>query len=155
MPAGARWAGAGALLAVAALAGCGTSTASPVAAPPTTATTLPSGPTVPAFGAPASVLPATAADATANASGACSRFATLYVELAQAPVDGASAGQAASQAAAYAAAAAAGAPTQWGQLHQDLVALSDATATPAWSTSPHQLALPQVAAVYADCRPLQ
>lgn len=139
-----------------ALAGCGASTASPVPAPSTTATTItPPSPTVPSFGAPADVEPSTAANASANASGACAGFSVLYLQAAQTPVAASAATPQIAKVQRFAQAAATGAPAQWAQLSHDVDALVDAVASPQWAAVPNQDQLPAVQAVYADCRPLQ
>jgi hypothetical protein len=101
------------------------------------------------------VLPATAADATGNASGACAAFSALYVRAAGAPVASGDATPVAGRAEQFADAAASGAPAQWHQLAADVHALVAVIASPAWAASTHQDDLPQIGAVLNDCRPLQ
>lgn len=140
------------LLAGAALAGCGSSSAgSTISIPPTTPTTLPSAANIPAFGTTPSVLPATAANARANAQGACSRFSVLFVRLAQLTVPASEAQQKLAPVQLFAAAAATGSPTQWSQLASDVNALMNVVNGPSWVT-PSQAIIPQVASVNQDCQ---
>lgn len=124
-------------------------------APTTTATTMPPSPTVPPLGYTVSVLPATAANATANARGACSRYSLLYIRLPQATVTADAARRYLAPVQQFADAAAAGNPAQWGQLRADVDGLMGLVGTSAWRTSTGQINLPAVQAVYRDCLSLE
>ncbi|MCU4184715.1 hypothetical protein K6U06_10115 [Acidiferrimicrobium sp. IK] len=137
-----------------AVAGCGGPTTTLVA-PTTTATTMAPSATVPPLGYTVSVLPATAANATANARGACSRFSLLYIRLPQATVATDAARGYLAPVQQFADAAGAGDPAQWGQLRADVDGLMGLVDTPAWRSSTAQINLPAVQAVYRDCRSLE
>jgi hypothetical protein len=151
-----RWT---ALLAVAlgaATTGCASSGASSlVSAPPTTASSAAPPVTVPPLGLTPAVLPATQANAEANARGACSRFDIVYIRLAQGVVPSARASAAVGAVTPFADAAGAGDGAQWGQLRTDVAGLAAATVAPTWTTGGPQAYLPAVRAVYDDCASLQ
>ncbi|MGH9059620.1 MAG: hypothetical protein ACRDZY_08930 [Acidimicrobiales bacterium] len=138
------------------VAGCGGggSTAA-VVAPSTTSTTEPLPQTVPAFGSPAAPLPATAANATSNAEGACSQFNRLYLQLAQGGVPRATAEPILTAAVAFADHASSAAPQAWRTLLTDTQALADYVHSPAWVATTSQITVAPVQTVYHDCRPLQ
>lgn len=135
--------------------GCGSATDSPLAVPATTTTVFPTSRTVPSFGAPTAVLEATAANAMANATGACTNFDFLYLEAAQAPVSAVQARKTLAMVTQFAEAAATGAPAQWAHLSNDVATVVNDVGTPAWDASTHQDDLAPVVALYTDCRPLE
>ncbi|MGH9095176.1 MAG: hypothetical protein ACRDXE_08455 [Acidimicrobiales bacterium] len=137
-------------------AGCGGGGSSAaVVAPSTTSTTEPLPQTVPAFGSPAAPLPATAANATSNAQGACSQFNRLYLQLAQGGVPRATAEPILTAAVAFADHASSAAPQAWRTLLADTQALADYVNSSSWVATSSQITVPPVQTVYHDCRPLQ
>lgn len=136
--------------------GCASSgTDNPVEAPITTAALPISSATVPPLGVTPAVLPATPGNAEANARGSCSRFAILYIRLAQGAVPAARALVSVDEVRPFADAAGSGDPGQWGQLRADVASLAAAIGAPSWTAGGAQANLPAVRAVYNDCVPLQ
>ena len=124
-------------------------------APVTTSTVEAPSATVPSFGDTPAVLAATAANAEANASGACARFYPLYVALAQGPVPAAAVSRQLADVTSFAQAAAAGAPARWDALLTAVRALAASVASSSWSTAASEAANPAVVAVAHDCLSLQ
>ena len=143
---------AGAALVV---AGCGSTPTTPSALPPTAPTTVPTSRTVPSFGLTPTVLPATAADATANARGACSRFSLFYIRLPGGPLTAPVAQRYLAPVQQFASAAATGNPAQWDQLRRAVESLVAYVGTGAWGAASSQIDLAPVSIVYTDCRSLQ
>ncbi len=133
--------------------GCGGSTTAIVV--PSTTTVADQAPaTVPALGSPSVPLPPTAANALANAQGACSTYDRLYIQL----DNGASINAASSVLATslqFATNAANGARASWAQLLHDTQALADFVTSPSWNPAASEIAAAPVTRLYEDCRSLQ